>query len=747
MTADSTVSAGTYPVDYTVSYNAINNNNASQVDVLITQNIEVRTGALAITKTTPTATAIDGDVITYDITVSSTGSGGLFDVVLTDIISADLGGLSFTVPDPPPGSVTAADEYTFEYLAAGEVVNLTVDATVAPAVASTCPVLQNDASLSERTGVSTAASGPVLVDYDFQLTSGSASNVISHVAATSFCEFCDTGEVHIRITNPTTAALQNITLVENLQALGLTYIPGSTTASIGGAVDPTITGGGTLLTWTPAQIGALASLAPGNTLDITFRVSTYREASILADPNRNIIASVTFDMACITGSQTLDSGQFELPIRQPEPNVIKQGRNYDAGQTAGAGYTDPIYGSRNDDVIWRVNVQNAGAANMEALRMNDSITGNFNINFICPDEVSANATAASNGVVGGAGCIAMTTPFDVDDPFGNAPDPDDVTASSNTAFIYYVGRILNTHTNETNNANISWGCEIDSPAGGLITVPASTSGVTPGVVIADSADLSTTVVPANLLVSQNVTGSNPAQPLGAKGLMTITLDNQTGGSVKNIKIRATLPAGYVMDNTYGVVNGVGSGQPTFTRAPAYGNNYPGFIDTFTRDDPALLTADPLDDLQPTFTLTSSTVGADAAQQVNMLRHGDVVTLTFGIIMIEPARFDLAADLDVTEEIVGDADPASALALSNDVFVDFDSVPNTGLTPANYPQTFNYNSGPEDLDVDISDSLFILTNDVNVPLDLNVILTNNGAHDADDYTVYVTFGQAMTVQTP
>jgi len=746
MIADNTVSAGTYPVDYTVSYNAINNNNASQVDVLITQNIEVRTGALAITKTTPTATAIDGDVITYDITVSSTGSGGLFDVVLTDIISADLGGLSFTVPDPPPGSVTAADEYTFEYLAAGEVVNLTVDATVAPAVASTCPVLQNDASLSERTGVSTAASGPVLVDYDFQLTSGSASNVISHVAATSFCEFCDTGEVHIRITNPTTAALQNITLVENLQALGLTYIPGSTTASIGGAVDPTITGGGTLLTWTPAQIGALASLAPGNTLDITFRVSTYREASILADPNRNIIASVTFDMACISGSQTLDSGQFELPIRQPEPNVIKQGRNYDAGQTAAA-YTDIIYGSRNDDVIWRVNVQNAGAANMEALRMNDSITGNFNINFICPDEASANDTAASNGVVGGAGCIGMTTPFDVDDPFGNAPDPDDVTANSNTSFIYYVGRILNTHTNETNNAGISWGCELDSPAGGLITVPASTSGVTPGVVIADSADLSTTVVPANLLVSQNVTGSNPSQPLGTKGLITITLDNQTGGSVKNIKIRATLPVGYVMDNTYGVVNGVGTGQPTFTRAPAYGNNYPGFIDTFTRDDAALLTADPLDDLQPTFTLTSSTVGADAAQQVNMLRHGDVVTLTFGIIMIEPARFDLAADLDVTEEIVGDADPASALALSNEVYVDFDSVPNTGLTPANYPQTFNYSSGPEDLDVDISDSLFILTNDINVPLDLNVILTNNGAHDADDYTVYVTFGQAMTVQTP
>ncbi len=30
---------------------------------------------------------------------------------------------------------------------------------------------------------------------------------------------------------------------------------------------------------------------------------------------------------------------------------------------------------------------------------------------------------------------------------------------------------------------------------------------------------------------------------------------------------------------------------------------------------------------------------------------------------------------------------------------------------------------------------------------NVILTNNGLHDADDYSLYVSFGQAMVMQTP
>ena len=51
-------------------------------------------------------------------------SGGLFDVQLNDVLSADLNGLTFNVPDPPPGANgPGADDYTFEYLAAGEVVN------------------------------------------------------------------------------------------------------------------------------------------------------------------------------------------------------------------------------------------------------------------------------------------------------------------------------------------------------------------------------------------------------------------------------------------------------------------------------------------------------------------------------------------------------------------------------------------------------------------------------------------------
>ncbi|VAW55291.1 hypothetical protein MNBD_GAMMA06-1054, partial [hydrothermal vent metagenome] len=736
-TTTNIVTAGSHQVNYTITYT---DDVAATINVPVAQNINVNTGNLNITKTTATAIAVNGDVITYNVVVSSTGAGGLFDVRLNDLLSADLNGLNFTVPNPPPGATgPGANDYTFEYLAAGEVVNLTVDATVA--TVNTCPVLQNNASLSERTGNATDNVGPVTTQFDFQFNSGPASNILSH-AASSFCEFCGDGTVTLTVQNPTNAPLTNISLLENLQISGLIYVPGSTTINGVPAANPGVAGGGNqLLTWT------LPNLAGGSNHVVTFDVrSANAEALIAAD--RDIIATVDFDMSCLAGTQTINTGQFELPIRQPEPQVLKVGRNVDAGQ---GGYSDPIFGNQNDDVIWRVNVQNAGQANMEALRINDSINGNFSINFICPTQASAVTTAlTNNGAAGGPGCIAMNTPFNVADPFGNAANPDDIAAGSNTAFIYYVGRVLAAHTNNVNTSDVSWGCAVDSPTGGLITVPASTGGGTPGVVIADTGNLSTNVNPANLQITQTVTGSNPGQPLGAKGLVTVNIFNQTGGTVKNIELSDVVPNGYVVDGTYGSQGGAADCDCTVTYDPAYGPpgaTYPGFIDTVLRDDGQRDDGNPLNDLTPHFTFTSSSTGANA-NQVDLLRHGDRVILTFGIVMIDPTRFDLVADLDITPENTGDnTDPTNAVALSNAVSVDFDASDFAGVQNQTRNANLNFNSNPEDLDVAISDALFILTNDPGTSLNLNVLVTNNGGHDADDYTVYVTLGQAMTVQLP
>ena len=58
----------------------------------------------------------------------------------------------------------------------------------------------------------------------------------------------------------------------------------------------------------------------------------------------------------------------------------------------------------------------------------------------------------------------------------------------------------------------------------------------------------------------------------------------------------------------------------------------------------------------------------------------------------------------------------------------------------------FNAFPEDLDIDINGTVFILTNDPSQPVTLPVVLTNNGGHDAADYHVFVSFGATMEVQT-
>jgi len=688
----------------------------------------------------------ENDAVRYNISVTNTGAD-LGRVTITDI-PGNLNNLNFTVTsaNPPSGSQRRGNRYRFDNLQAGETVTLDLDATVDTSSAGACPVINNTARVDSGS-FTDSASAPG-IEYDFNFTSGLSTSVVSHNAFTSFCEFCGDGEVRLIVQNPENTALQDITIVEDLLASGLTYIPGSTTTTSGTANDPDING--TKLTWTKAELSALASLAGSASFEIRFGVRRLDEGLLTA--NRNIIATATFGLSCLAGAQTVDSGFFEVPINQPLPRVIKRGRNYDAGQ---GGYSDPVYGSTNDDIIFQVRVRNTGPANLEALRINDSINGNFNINYICPTQASAEAIAAANGA-GGAPCIPMRSPFDVDDPFGNPANDEkgtyyDVPANGN-AYIYYVGRVRNGCSDNTNTADISWGCEINSRNGGSITVPASSGGITPFVNIDDNGRLRTNDKRGgNLNVAVRVTGIDGVQPLGSKGLVEITLTNNTNGSLKNFTLRDILPAGYVMDNTY---NPATPGTPTMVVNPAY-NNYPGMTDTITRVDATYGTADPLDDLIPEFVLSSSTVGLNAAEQVNMLRHNDVIVITFGIVMIEPdlnnyTHYDLVAEIDVLQENTADGtDPTNSLRLNNRVFVDFVNVcsPATGLTPSNYPQVLNFTSDPEDLDVAMSAPLYIVTNDPLNPVALTVLLTNNGGHDAADYYAYLSFGEAMTIVNP
>lgn len=597
---------------------------------------------------------------------------------------------------------------------------------------------------------------------------------ISHDLTASYCELCNYGYVTVTVTNPYAGAnMVAMSVSENLGSAGLTYDPTAPTpvrySVNGGALQtggaPTLSGGGSVLTWSSAQIPALSSLAWASgannfsTLAITFavrRAAGLTQESLLTS-TRRIQATLNYSTnPTCTVTSPVSTPVDTLALREPLPALSKLGRNVDANQPAGS-YAATVYGNINDDVIWRVRVTNSGLAALQDMRIDDVMqTGGMNIHYACPSE--ATATIAANNlnaiVTGGtppappAGCVAAgntVSAFVVNNPFGNpnndSPDLVDVPANGTTD-IFLVGKLSSSCTANTTNtaSNLQWGCTVEAPAGGITRTSA---GVTPASAVAT---LSERVVGTGLNVQRRLTGINTAQPVGSRGLMTITVRNNTGGTIKNIKLRDLLPPEYVMDPTF---------TPTLVNTPAYGN-YPGMTDRITWTNPAPGTfpltstnpADPLSNTQPQFTLWSSTTHPNYADQVNMVRHGDLLTITFRVVLVRSASFDRVANLDVTPEVPPGTDPQNQTTLSNSLYLTYEDFcsPGTVRNAPSYPYVDSFPASPEDLDIAINGTVFILTNDPTQPLTLPVVVTNNGGHDARDYRVFVSFGATMQVQS-
>jgi uncharacterized repeat protein (TIGR01451 family)/fimbrial isopeptide formation D2 family protein len=622
---------------------------------------------------------------------------------------------------------------------------------------------------------------PSFIDHDL------TANVST---STSYCELCGYGYITTIISNPYSGAtMSNMIVTENMGSSGLTYDPTAPTpirysvnggpAVIGTA--PVISGGGSVLTWTPAQISALSSLAstPGQgssiqTIAIMFAVRRVTDPEGLVSANRTIQANLTFgtNAFCTDSPQNVTD---TLPLREPTPGVTKAGWNYDANQREG-NRSNPVYGNNNDDVVWRIDVNNTGLAGLQDLRFDDVMQANdLVINYACPTAASANAIAANNGVLpGGSPCVAASNSindFIVTNPFGDmAASRDgyevDVVAGG-VASIYLVGKITadgSCISSKTNTVSgVQWGCGAEPPAGGIT---ATSAGVTPRPAVAT---LYTQYGQRSLLTVQRaITGINTTQPVGSKGMVTITVTNNSGGTVKNIKLTDLLPPEYVIDPTYwvgGFVKALQVRGATFgvnTIQPAYGS-YPGMVNqiTWTNPAPGTLTstdpAVPLSNTQLIFALSSTTANPMYPDQVNMLREGDVLTVTFPIVLVKSSSYDKVANLDVRTEAPNSnppgTDPANQATLSNRLTVEFDT-----FCGAQGHQTLTFTDNrpafPEDLDVDIvgTELIFILTNDPGQPLPLTVAVTNNGGHDASNnndrsqYHTYVSFGQGMVVSS-
>jgi len=592
------------------------------------------------------------------------------------------------------------------------------------------------------------------------------ANIIEHDFSVSFCELCAVGTVRLDIENPyrrqDDADFSDIVITENLAASGLTYVPGTTRFTANNVapppvVQPVISGpNGSVLTWTLSNQFELQARPNGGgggsirSLTVEFDVrrapAVGEEGLVLA--NRTIEAEVEFTPSCeATYRHTSTTGPGLLPLNEPEPQIIKTGRNLDAGQGSGQ-YSDPVYGHENDDVIWRIEVRNNGDADLQDLELSDLFDpGNFDFDYICDNEADA-TSAASGGGVGGCRPATDATSLpdiSVQQLFGGGANPYIVAPANDSGFYYLVGTVTDSCSNQVNRVvDVEWGCQVEAPPGGI----AATSF---GLTAQDDALLSTLAVANNLDVDVFLEGTNRSQPMGTKGTVSIRIRNRTGGTIKGgidgLELRNVLPPEYVVDPTF---------TPIVITRPAYGTDYEGMLDTVTWTNPEpgtvpLTTADPavpLRNTAPEFSVTSSTVHSDFADQFNMLRHGDDLIIRFRTVLIDPQYYDLEAYVDVREEQPASdppgTDPTESFRIDNQLEIWFEEF----CTNTEHNLSFNDNdtAEPEDIDVDISGNVlnFILTN--TDTLSLRAQLRNRGGHDANDYVAYVTLGNAMTVQT-
>lgn len=575
---------------------------------------------------------------------------------------------------------------------------------------------------------------------------------------TSFCELCREGYVDLVVSNQGGSDLYNVAVSEALAGSGLEYA-GRTDVFPEGAASYTVaadpnSAGATTLNWDSASIpelGQLYSDLSGSTpteLTIRFYVrSSDANPEDLLAASRQIQATANFDLFCGDPGLAPVQDTFTVPLHQPEPVVDKLGRNYSARQSD-TQYSDTVFGGTDDVLVWRVDVQNSGAvtsADLEDLLVNDTIGGNFTMRYVCPGEAAATAMAASleTELVAAnpapapvAPCIAYTSSLDVDDPFGNPGNDESTTfidaqAGADT-YVYYVGEIAALCTNHNNDADIEWGCEAATPAGGI-------NASTPGVLTADdsdSASMSTSVDPSGVQIAQTVTGTNPAQPLGTKGIVTVTITNNSGGTIRNLVLEDILPQDYELDPKWFAAHPLCTDRMTVNTAYAAG--YPGQVDICTHSNDGA----PTGFTQPRFAFTSSTSGT--VNQVNLLRNGDSIVLQLGIVRVRP--FDAVADPETRQESVASGtDPDYSGAYTNDLQLDFENTCSTAFNRDPAPQAVTVN--PEDLDVDINEGnpdLFYILADPAATLQMDVTLRNRGGHDATDYDLYVTVGEAMNI---
>lgn len=346
-------------------------------------------------------------------------------------------------------------------------------------------------------------------------------------SAGSNCPLCGTARHVVRLRNTGQASVYNnvVTEISNPATTGLTLsgvefsTDGVTYSPIVGAFSGAGVSGNPYLI-NATNVPAMAELVPlsqaggGRFAEVFIRFS-FNTSDLTNAVNHSVTTAASASTAC---GAIVNSGNstFTLGVTRPNINVTKEGinRSVAGGAPTSGTYAATVYAGSTDVVEWRVTVTNIGPVAAQNVRLTDLFAGSgaasmqlCNLSGGCTDNYASATTITNN--------TPVTLP----------------NLAANTTRILYLRETVGTTclTPGTNTARINWGCTPSS----TLSTPTNNTGT------------------AQLITGPSFTGATVAVALQNNGRARVTYTvTNSGGSVSDAVITATIPSWAVLDQTY-----------------------------------------------------------------------------------------------------------------------------------------------------------------------------------------------------
>ncbi|MBU1715114.1 MAG: DUF11 domain-containing protein [Proteobacteria bacterium] len=496
-------------------------------------------GDIVIEKT-PAVYYADNNIAQWEIFVTNRGTGTAYSVWVDDVLGSGLAyqhGVNPVVVDNMAG-VTVNDSLDHS---GGAINGVSVEiAAMAAGERRQITMIASQMSCSNLTNTVTASWGCIGVDCQTQVTDSSlvvvaAPNVINNLIILNSTEACDNLAGAVTIRNAGQVASYNQQATVTIPA-GYAHVSGSTRWRLNGggwngpnvAYNPNLLG--STFTWTSTEISGLASLSPGDTIEIEFEL-------------RGNCSSAAGDIIL--------AGQYQNPCGQvfaTADSTVAVNPNY-AEVSVSQTRVSPPPGAPiacGQQVVWEIVLENTGATDAPSVWVKDTLDPGFSF---------VSSTGGSDNGFNGYGGNPLVTTWEITNLNVGQATTLTLTADSLTAL-------------SPSCKNIDNLVEVFAGCGGVDGSSATKPGIDPPdnlVCLSDtgSQDNETSTRQPQLGFFSIGLSPGSIDACNDSTQLTVVIQNSGPTDASTLDLAISLPAGLTY-NTGTAQSGLGTDQPSAT---------------------------------------------------------------------------------------------------------------------------------------------------------------------------------------